>query len=1232
MASNFARYLPVVLAIGVGSALATERYVPSQYPTIQAAINASVAGDTIWVAPGVYQGAANKNLDFHGRNLALQCQGAPGACVLDCEYSGRGFSFQYGGEGPSARIVGFAITHGDPHTTGGGVALSHSSPTFLNCIIQHNRGGGVIVYYASPTFISCLISDNWGVGLRAQSSGTCIIRNCTIVNNHYSSGVGGVALEYADAVVSNTIVWDNTGAYNGAQIGSYQGTVSVNYCDVEFGWTGPGEGNIDLPPRFVNPTHHNYHLAVGSPCIDAGDPNFVPPPGEVDLDGETRRLDGDGDGTARVDIGADEHNNDCNYNGIPDNEDITNGTSLDCNANGIPDECEIAGNPEPDCNHNGVFDICDIANGTSTDCNGDGVPDECQVTTTDCNGNGVWDVCDLENGSSFDFNENGIPDECEAVLQVPSAAYPTIQSALDAALPGATVLVAPGIYTGPGNRGLSFGWGPLSLVCDAGPGENCVLDCQHGARGAHIRGSDGYLVRLSGFTIVNGTASDADGGAGIFVEGVCAPTISNCVIRDCTASTNGGGMTIDSANPIITDCIVVNNSAGQQGGGIYSVGYGPRIRNCTVSGNSAASSGGGLALRQVDAIVSNTIVWGNSAPADPQIRFESGLLKVDHSDVQGGWEGAGNLDADPLFAAPGANDYHLLVNSPCIGAGNPAFVPALGERDTDGQPRIDAGRVDIGADEYHASDCNGNGVPDWQDIANGTSQDCSGNRIPDECEPDCNGNGVPDSCDIVSGTSSDRNANGLPDECEPHVFIYVDDDAPGDPAPGDPTISDPLEDGSLAHPFDAVQKAINAAGTGFEALVDVVIRDGTYTGLGNRDINFFGRCIVVRSEHGPQNCVIDCAANEQNPGRGFVFRSGEPPTAILQGLTIRGGWIHGWQTDVGGAGILCERSHPTIRDCIIVDNTLFEGGGVGICCSDGSVVTIQDCVIANNMLLSVPPYAWDGAGVLAIDSSAEVRNSVISGNSAAIYYSGGAGLSVVRGLLGVYDSVIAANRAYDRGAGLGEYDSFTRVVNCTFSGNVSSPGDGGGISNAGGWVAVASSVLWGDAASSGAEISYDYPRGTVRVACSDVQGGLPFGVFGGGQNIDLDPRFVAPEVGNYHLAPGSPCIDAGAPWYLPFPGEYDLDGQPRVLDGNGDGISRIDIGADEFFPVTPGDLNCDGAVTFDDIDLFVLALSDPASYAAQFPSCHVLNADCNRDGVVNFDDINPFVVLLNGGV
>lgn len=95
---------------------------------------------------------------------------------------------------------------------------------------------------------------------------------------------------------------------------------------------------------------------------------------------------------------------DCNENGVPDCDDIVEGTSFDCNANDIPDECET------DCNGNGRADECDIDDGTSEDCNSNGIPDECEA---DCNGNGNPDDCDIDEGESEDCNLNGVPDECD---------------------------------------------------------------------------------------------------------------------------------------------------------------------------------------------------------------------------------------------------------------------------------------------------------------------------------------------------------------------------------------------------------------------------------------------------------------------------------------------------------------------------------------------------------------------------------------------------------------------------------------------------------------------------------------------------------------------------------------------------------------------------------------------------------------------------------------------------
>jgi hypothetical protein len=112
--------------------------------------------------------------------------------------------------------------------------------------------------------------------------------------------------------------------------------------------------------------------------------------------------------------------------------------------------------------------------------------------------------------------------------------------------------------------------------------------------------------------------------------------------------------------------------------------------------------------------------------------------------------------------------------------------------------------------------------------------------------------------------------------------------------------------------------------------------------------------------------------------------------------------------------------------------------------------------------------------------------------------------------------------------------------------------------------------------------------------------------------------------GNYRLLPGSPCIDAG--WEKPYGGDYnlnteieetlsdhDLDGNPRILDGDGDGTATVDIGAYEYLR---GDVNYDGKVTVLDLiavrkNLFRDAASSPAAR----------RCDVNDDGTVNVLDL-----------
>ena len=83
--------------------------------------------------------------------------------------------------------------------------------------------------------------------------------------------------------------------------------------------------------------------------------------------------------------------------------------------------------------------------------------------------------------------------------------------------------------------------------------------------------------------------------------------------------------------------------------------------------------------------------------------------------------------------------------------------------------------------------------------------------------------------------------------------------------------------------YPTIQAAIDDSNDGDT----IMVSDGTYTGDGNRDIDFLGKAITLRSENGPENCIINCQGSSSNPHRGFTFHSGEGPNSVLAGDSHR---------------------------------------------------------------------------------------------------------------------------------------------------------------------------------------------------------------------------------------------------------------------------------------------------------------------------------------------------------
>jgi hypothetical protein len=193
------------------------RLVPSQYATIQAAIDAANAGDEIIVADGTYTGTGNKNLTLRGLPITVRSANGPANCTLDCQGNGRGFRLINTGETPQSMIRGFSIRAGNGEgADGGAIICSDVSPTIENCILINNSavaaGGLAVLGVSRPTVRSCLIAANSSSvaagGVHCRETTRPVFANCTIASNTTSGTGGDVYLSASTNVtLTNCLLW-----------------------------------------------------------------------------------------------------------------------------------------------------------------------------------------------------------------------------------------------------------------------------------------------------------------------------------------------------------------------------------------------------------------------------------------------------------------------------------------------------------------------------------------------------------------------------------------------------------------------------------------------------------------------------------------------------------------------------------------------------------------------------------------------------------------------------------------------------------------------------------------------------------------------------------------------------------------------------------------------------------------------------------------------------------------
>jgi hypothetical protein len=254
-----------------------------------------------------------------------------------------------------------------------------------------------------------------------------------------------------------------------------------------------------------------------------------------------------------------------------------------------------------------------------------------------------------------------------------------------------------------------------------------------GGSGGGIYNSANASVTIEDGSFLQNTAGDY--GGGIYNYENAYMTIKDGSFLQNTASVGGGIFNNDNRYVVVTNTRFANNTA-TKGGGIYNystpmtvtnslfydnktVGGGgiynhssiPTIMNCTFARNLATSSGGaiynyiygdyGCDDGKAVSKIYNSILWGNSINQIGNYgRYGCSYAIVTYSDIEGGYDGDGNINADPLFKKdqpPGAPDFHLKAGSPAIDIGTASGAP---DTDLDSNPRPSGEGYDLGAYEY----------------------------------------------------------------------------------------------------------------------------------------------------------------------------------------------------------------------------------------------------------------------------------------------------------------------------------------------------------------------------------------------------------------------------------------------------------------------------------------------------------------------------------------------------
>ena len=670
---------------------------------------------------------------------------------------------------------------------------------------------------------------------------------------------------------------------------------------------------------------------------------------------------------------------------------------------------------------------------------------------------------------------------------------------------------------GPGGHGVQSSGSALAIYdCKVTGGEGGTADVFTGATGGN--GGDGIRTTSWGVFVSGGRVKGGDGGSYCHTGGL-----------------GGDGMHVDAALARILDAQVLRGEAGRNYNGVQN-----GIPGVPTSGTGVFTflSGDSIAL-DTSSVVSDEDRLVLEVSGEPEHEV---WLFISRRPDQRWLEGMNGFATFPGTTKTTVLPIGAIPWTGTLLAEVPALAPLAGN----------AGPMWIQA---MARSPQGEFV--YSDPRVALVLDAAG------LTPDCNGNGKFDLCDILKGTSQDLDRSSVPDECEVHTEWHVDVNAP---AGGN---------GSAGAPFQTLKQAFQVALSGDSILVE----DGLYSGPNNRDLVSANRSLILRSRNGPSACVVDLqnlgaaleltgTARMRVEGITFVNASHSAIRATNEVLEVVSCNFQACNSVGEGGAFYSFAKETRVRGCRFFDNsnvvTYAEGGAIYLAPPADGMASIEDSIFKDN-------HGQEGGAVYC--GGGALNNVLVSrclflGN-VALDDGGAIALRLVGGVR--IESCLFAGNSAARGGAVGVYaGTFTEFAlqMCTLVSNQASSA-GGGLHLAGSpWNntsadgLLSDSIVWGNAAPSGAQIAMSLVESALDVRFSDVQGGQAGVVVTpgatltwGAGNLNVDPSFADPDGpdnnpatlgdNNWRLGALSPCIDAGSNLLVPQD-FFDQDGDRKL--------------------------------------------------------------------------------------